>query len=66
MQMWMLGANHQTELKDPGGGAGGKTGGAKGDCNHIERTSADYLVLPGTRPPTKECIGRDSWLQIHR
>jgi hypothetical protein len=23
-------------------------------------------VLPGTRPPTTECTGRDPWLQIHR
>jgi hypothetical protein len=38
MQMWTLGANHQTELRDPGGGAGGRTGGAEGYCNPIERT----------------------------
>ena len=25
----------------------------------------DHPVLPETRPPTKECTGRDPWLQIH-
>jgi hypothetical protein len=25
----------------------------------------DHPVLPGTRPPAKECTGRDPWLQIH-
>ena len=29
-------------------------------------TWLDHPVLPGTRPPTKECTGRDPWLQIHR
>ena len=33
----MLGVNYQTELRDPGGRAGGRTGGAEG-CNPIERT----------------------------
>jgi len=38
MQMWMLGANHLTELRDAGGEPGGRTGGAEWDCNPIERT----------------------------
>lgn len=25
----------------------------------------DHPVFPGTRPPTKECIGKDPWLQIY-
>ena len=37
MQMMMFGANHQTDLEDPGGGAGGRTGGAERDCNPIGR-----------------------------
>jgi hypothetical protein len=38
MQMWILAVNHQTELRDPGGGAGRRTGGAEGNCNLIGRT----------------------------
>jgi len=38
MQMGMLGANHQTELREPGGGAGRRTGGTEGDFNPVERT----------------------------
>jgi hypothetical protein len=30
MQMWMLGANHQTGLRDSYSGAGGRTRGAEG------------------------------------
>jgi hypothetical protein len=40
MQMWMLGANHQTELREPGQGADRGTGGAEGDCNPIGRTKS--------------------------
>jgi hypothetical protein len=37
-QMWMLGANHQTEFREPAGGR--RTGGgAEGDCNSIGRTA---------------------------
>jgi hypothetical protein len=60
MQMWMLGANHQTELGDLDGVAGGRTGRAEGDCNPKGRT-----MLPETRPPAKECTGKDSRLQMH-
>jgi hypothetical protein len=38
MQMWMLGVNHQTELRDPSGGASGRTVEADRDCNHVGRT----------------------------
>jgi hypothetical protein len=38
MQMWMLVANHQTELREPGAGADRRTGGEKGDYNHIRTT----------------------------
>jgi hypothetical protein len=37
MQMWMLETNHQTELREPDGGAGRRTGGAERDCNPIGR-----------------------------
>jgi hypothetical protein len=36
----MFRANCQTELKDLGGGANGRTGEAEGHCNLIGRTSA--------------------------
>jgi hypothetical protein len=36
----MLGANHQTEFRDPGWGAGGRPGRAEGDCNPIGRTTS--------------------------
>jgi hypothetical protein len=42
MQMWMLGVNHQMELKEPGWGAGGRTGGAKVDWNPIGRTTIQF------------------------
>jgi hypothetical protein len=58
MQMWMLTPNHQTELRDPGRGTGGRPGSA-------ERKNNVAGVLPGTRPTTKECTGRDSRLHIH-
>jgi hypothetical protein len=45
MQTGMLGANHQTELRDPGGGAGWRPGGAEGDFNPVGRTlSADWTT----------------------
>jgi hypothetical protein len=66
MQMWMLGANYQTDL--PGGVVGGRTR-TEENYKPIGRTSSilpDNPVLPGTGPPTKEWIERDPWLQIHR
>jgi hypothetical protein len=39
LQMQMLGANHQTEFMERGGGIGRKTGVAEGDCNPIRRTT---------------------------
>jgi hypothetical protein len=38
-QMWVLRANHQTDLRDPDGGASRRTGGAEGNCNPIGRTT---------------------------
>jgi len=35
----MLGANHQTELREPGGEASGRTKGAERDYNPIGRTT---------------------------
>jgi len=46
MQMWMLRANHQTELRVPGGGTGGRTGGAEGDCKPI----GHQLARPPSTP----------------
>jgi len=39
MQMWMLEANHQTELRKPGWGACGRTGGVEGYYNPVGRTT---------------------------
>jgi hypothetical protein len=39
MQLWILRAKHQTKLREPGGGAGSRTGGAEGDCNPTGRTT---------------------------
>ena len=36
--MWMLGANHQTEHREPNGGVKGRTEVAEGVCNPIGRT----------------------------
>ena len=55
------------ELRDHGGEAGGRTGGAEGDCNPRKNNIdwPDHPVLSETRPPTKECEWRDLWLQIY-
>ena len=65
--MWMLGANHQTELREPGAGAGRRTGGPEGDYNPIGRTvlAGQAPSAPETKPATKDCTEKDSWLQIH-
>jgi hypothetical protein len=36
MQMWMFGANFQTELRDHIEGAGRRPGGVEMDCNPIK------------------------------
>jgi hypothetical protein len=41
MQIWILGANHQTELRGPGWGAERRAGGIEGYCNPIGRTISD-------------------------
>jgi hypothetical protein len=61
----MLGTNLHTELRNPSWGAGRRTGRAEGDCNPIGKTISADPVFPQTRPPTKEYIGRDPWLQIN-
>jgi hypothetical protein len=38
MHMWMLGANHLTELRDLCGGAGRRTRGTEGNCNPLGKT----------------------------
>jgi hypothetical protein len=40
MQMWMCGVNHQTELRDPGGGADRRPRESEEDCNPIETTTS--------------------------
>jgi hypothetical protein len=48
--MWMLGANHQTELREHSSGAGRRTGGAEDCCNPIVRTTlADQTTLCSKR-----------------
>jgi len=63
----MLGANHPTDVGDPGGGAGRRTRGAEGDCTPIGRSMlAGWTTqcLQGLDNQPK-CTGRDPWLQIH-
>ena len=63
MQMWVLGANHQTELRDPGGGAGRRTDWrSRGELQSHRKNNigwSDHPVLPQTRPLTKECTWRE-------
>jgi len=47
MQMWMLGANHQTELRDPGRGAGRSPRGGLQPHRKNDVGWLDYPVLPG-------------------
>jgi hypothetical protein len=57
MKMWMLGANHQTELGDPVGEL------AKGLEEWRGKNNVgwpDHPVFPRSRLPTKECTGRNS------
>ena len=45
MKMYLVGANHQTELRDPSKGNGGRTVGVKRDRHHIGRPiSADWTT----------------------
>jgi hypothetical protein len=57
MHIWMLEASHQTELRDPGRGAGRRIGGAEWDCNSIGRTMLAGRTTQ-TRSATKECTGK--------
>jgi len=45
----MLGANHHTEHRKPGGEAGGRTGGTEGDCNPIGRPVEAGLTTSSPR-----------------
>jgi hypothetical protein len=61
MQIWMLGANDQNDLRDPSREAGRSTGKAEGVCNPIGRTMLAAQIRQcsqGTRAPTKECKGK--------
>jgi hypothetical protein len=69
MQMWMFGANHQTDLS--GTSIMELVEGLE-ELRELQPhrknnvSWQDHPVLPGTtRPPTKECTGREPWLQIH-
>jgi hypothetical protein len=44
MQMQMLRTNHQTELREPGGGASRRAGGTEEDCDPIRRTTLAGLT----------------------
>jgi hypothetical protein len=70
IQIQILTTKHR--IGDPSGRARGRTEGAKGDCNPIERktistnqTPPHLLEFPGTKPPNREYTRRDPWLQIH-
>jgi hypothetical protein len=58
----MLAAKHQTELRDPNGGVRGRTEGAEGICNPIEKNNninqSEPPELPGTKPPTRVYMER--------
>jgi hypothetical protein len=68
--MWMLADSHWTKNGDPNGGRVREmTEGAEGVCNPIGRTKSTNQTpaeFPGTKPPTKEYIWRDPWLQLHK
>jgi hypothetical protein len=61
--------NHQIELGDPNGEVIERTGGDKGVCNPIGRTTVStnqtFPELPGTKPPTKEYTWKNPWLSLH-
>ena len=48
MHVWMLGANHQAELRDPGGGADGRPGGTESHCNPLGKQHR--LTRPHSAP----------------
>jgi hypothetical protein len=68
IQMWMLAANYQTKHMDPYGGVMGRTEGAEGVCNPIERTTISTNQtpeLPETKPTNKTYTWRYPCLQLH-
>jgi hypothetical protein len=63
----MLGANHQTELRDP---VGELAEGMREQRGLQPYRKNNVLLLnhpagPEIRPPTKEFTERDPWLQTH-
>ena len=67
----MLRANHHTVLRDPGGWGGGELAEGLEEWREIATGSKnkvawqDHAVFPGIILLTKECTGKDPWLQIH-
>jgi hypothetical protein len=67
MQRLMLTANHQAELRDASGRAGGKDWRSRGELQARRKnnvSSLDYPEHPGMRLSTKKWTWRDLWLQI--
>jgi hypothetical protein len=65
-------ANYGSDHGDPSGGIRGRTERAEGLCHPIEITISTNQIrvphlpeLPRIKPPTKEYIWRDLWLQLH-
>jgi hypothetical protein len=74
IQRQMFAANHWTKRQVPNRGHKEGAEGAEGVCNPIGETTistnqtfspAPPHELPGTKPPTKEYIWRNLWLQLH-
>jgi hypothetical protein len=68
--MQIITLNHQTKHRDHIGGLRGRTEVAEGICIPTGRTTISTnqsfpLKLPGTKPPTKEYLWKDPWLQLH-
>ena len=54
IQMQILISKHHSEPRDPSGRARGRTEGAEGFCNPIEKISPNWNPdLPGTKPPNR-------------
>jgi hypothetical protein len=61
IQMLMLSANYQTELRDPGEGVGRKTGRAEENCNPTGRTTSAGQTTPNQRVYLEGYICSRGW-----
>jgi len=57
--MWMLGASHQTVLRDPGWGAGERKKGAEGNYSPIGITSAGWTPNAPRDQTTNQGVHRE-------